>query len=139
MEFETTVAFLQKIQHKKHILVVLLIMLALLWDMKFKRLSKYHNKLKLRKPRLISKKPISKQRNSISHHQFEIFDMCGLFEDDFEELFLKVKDKLTLSRTGKKLRTCPTVLTPRARLLLVLSWLREYPGRKIFIWTIWCI
>jgi len=51
-----------------------------------------------------------------------------MFEDDFEQLFLDIKDKLMLPRSSAQnsqtSRQVSTVLVPRVRLLMVLHWLR---------------
>lgn len=57
----------------------------------------------------------------------DIYARTGLFEDEFENLFQSVKEKISQRRLGgPTMRVTPTTLTPRFRLLLVLHWLRHY-------------
>lgn len=60
----------------------------------------------------------------------DIYERTGLFEDQFEALFDKVRDALLFQpKTGRqrqRLTVCRSALSPRSRLLLVLHWLRDY-------------
>lgn len=59
----------------------------------------------------------------------DIFERTGLFEDQFEALFDKVRDSLLFQpKTGRHRnnQVCRSALSPRSRLLLVLHWLRDY-------------
>ncbi|KAL6051489.1 DDE Tnp4 domain-containing protein [Balamuthia mandrillaris] len=61
---------------------------------------------------------------------FKLYEETGLFYDEFERLFLKVKDELCKPRrkgqpTSNHLHCGRTILTPRSRLVLALNWLRD--------------
>lgn len=54
-----------------------------------------------------------------------LFERSGMFEDDFEVLFMKLQSKIVSPRHGTK-HCVSTILTPRARLLLALHWMKKY-------------
>ena len=57
---------------------------------------------------------------------FKVYEECGMFEDDFEVLFEKIKPLITKSRSGTGFPST-TKLFPRVRLLMILHFLREHP------------
>lgn len=63
----------------------------------------------------------------------DLYHSTGLFAKEFERLYQKAAPLIVQPRLpAQRLRTMPTSLTPRARLLLVLQWLRQYPRMHRF-------
>lgn len=56
---------------------------------------------------------------------FDIYEMTGLFETQFEEIFQQLQPKITPRNCNTFTRRTPTILDTRCRLLLVLNWLKE--------------
>ena len=53
---------------------------------------------------------------------FDIYDECGVFEDDFENLYQNVKVRLAKARQFHQ-RNCTRILSGRVSLLLTLYFL----------------
>lgn len=71
-------------------------------------------------------------RGALAIATFNIWELSGIYEDDFEDLFQEVREMLMLPRSSCRPRhTTTTVLQPRVRLLLVLHWLRDYSRHKV--------
>jgi len=61
--------------------------------------------------------------------KFDVYDSCGLYEDDFETIFQRLQPQLARPYYGGQ--TCTRVLSGRVSLLLTLFFLRNKPRYKV--------
>jgi len=105
-------------------------LLIIIQSFKWNNLHRYLWKIKhrTRTRRNIEKRSKHKypKRLSVAVTDFDIFDTSGLFENQFEDLYQSLKDQIILLRNKWPKKPVATVLTPRARLLCVLNFLREH-------------
>jgi len=102
---------------------------------KWRNINRFHRRF-LRKLKLHhAPRPLTRQqppRNQLDISTINIFDRTGVFEDDFEWIYQQIKDEIVQPRTTyQSERRTATSLSPRARLLLILHWLRHYPRYTI--------
>lgn len=105
--------------------------LIALQNTKWKKVKKYKNKLGARKRRQPPSRPRwQPKRNQVDVIQVDIYARTGIFEDVFEWIYQKTKALIQQPRYTalyKGIRPITTALSPHARLLLILHWLRHYP------------
>lgn len=103
------------------------------YQTKLKRLHKYTPK-QTKHPRWQPKRNRGPLQGPI--HTIDIHDRTGIYEDTFEWIYYKIKDKIIQPRyhpfnAFKTRHITKTGLDTRTRLLLVLHWLRHYPHLSI--------
>ena len=76
-------------------------------------------------PLIRTKQPVRQSIDITKQPGFDFFTETGLFMEQFESIFKAIEPFLKHPRTNRALRTCPTLLEPRTRLIMVLNWLRE--------------
>jgi len=116
-----------------HIISFILQIINIIIKIKFPKIKKLFQKIQKKSKKnfkIFKKKQV--QRKSVSISQFDIFGLCGIFENTFEHIYSKLQSSIVQARSylAKGNKIVCTVLEPRVRLLLLLHWLREYPKYK---------
>ena len=91
----------------------------------------FHRKIGVQKRRWTkaNHRRFQPKRSSVNIQQFNIYDECGVMEDNFETVFQRLKWHISSSRSGSG-RSSQCVQLPRVRLLMCLHWMREHPKWK---------
>jgi hypothetical protein len=87
---------------------------------KWTNIKYYHRKLGKRKRRNFpSKKCKQSFRNQGNIKKIDIHERTGLFEDDFEDIYFKIKDRIQSPRNKTSFRKITTALSTELRLVMI--------------------